>query len=115
MKRKFFSLRRQMVLVYLLGGAMPMLLIIGILIGTHLLLADGTLVLGKDGSTPPVELAALAKQYAGQAGSFRVDVNGETNLLTVESLSDTAYCNDLILLSLEPSNVILNAIAYTMR
>lgn len=35
MKRKFFSLRRQMVLVYLLGGALPMLLIIGILIGTQ--------------------------------------------------------------------------------
>lgn len=82
---------------------------------TYLLLADGTLVLGKDGSTPPVELAALAKQYAGQAGSFRVDVNGETNLLTVETLSDTAYCNDLILLSLEPYNVILNTIVYTMR
>lgn len=82
---------------------------------TYLLLADGTLVLGKDGSTPPVELAALAKQYAGQAGSFRVDVNGETNLLTGETLSDTAYCNDLILLSLEPYNVILNTIVYTMR
>ena len=82
---------------------------------TYLLLADGNLVLGKDGSTPPVELAALAKQYAGQAGSFRVDVNGETNLLTVKTLSDTAYCNDLILLSLEPYNVILNTIVYTMR
>lgn len=35
MKKKFFSLRRQMVLVYLLGGALPMLLIIGILIGTQ--------------------------------------------------------------------------------
>ena len=82
---------------------------------TYLLLADGTLVLGKDGSTPPVELAALAKQYAGQAGSSRVDINGETNLLTVETLSDTAYRNDLTVLSLEPYNVILNAIAYTMR
>lgn len=82
---------------------------------TYLLLADGTLVLGKDGGTSPVELTALAKQYAGQAGSFRVDVNGETNLLTGETLSDTAYCNDLILLSLEPYNVILNTIVYTMR
>ena len=82
---------------------------------TYLLLADGTLVLGKDGGTSPVELTALAKQYAGQAGSFRVDVNGETNLLTVETLSDTAYCNGLILLSLEPYNVILNSVAYTMR
>lgn len=82
---------------------------------TYLLLADGTLVLGKDGSTSPVELTALAKQYAGQAGSFRVDVNGETNLLTGETLSDTAYCNGLILLSLEPYNVILNSVAYTMR
>ena len=81
---------------------------------TYLLLADGTLVLGKDGGTSPVELTALAKQYAGQAGSFRVDVNGETNLLTVETLSDTAYCNGLILLSLEPYNVILNSVAYTM-
>ena len=35
MKKKFFSLRRQMVLVYLLGGALPMLLIIGILIGAQ--------------------------------------------------------------------------------
>lgn len=33
----------------------------------------------------------------------------------METLSDTAYCNDLILLSLEPYNVILNAITYTMR
>lgn len=44
-----------------------------------------------------------------------MDVNGETNLLTGETLSDTAYCNDLILLSLEPYNVILNTIVYTMR
>lgn len=82
---------------------------------TYLLLADGTVVLGKDGSTPPAELAALAQQYAGQAGSFRVDVDGETNLLTVETLSNTTYCNDLMLLSLEPYNVILNSVANTMR
>ena len=82
---------------------------------TYLLLADGTLVLGKDGGTPPAELAALAQQYAGQAGSFRVDVNGETNLLTVETLSDTAYCNDLLLVSLEPYDRILNSVAFTMR
>ena len=82
---------------------------------TYLLLADGTLVLGKDGGTPPADLAALAQQYAGQAGSFRVDVDGETNLLTVETLSDTAYCNDLLLVSLEPYDRILNSVAFTMR
>ena len=82
---------------------------------TYLLLDDGTVVLGRDGSTAPDELPALVQQYAGQAGSFRVDVGGETNLLTVETLDDTAYCNNLVLLSLEPYDVILDSVAYTMR
>ena len=82
---------------------------------TYLLLGDGTVVLAKDGSTPPAALSALLKQYARQAGSFRVDVDGEINLLTVETLSDTAYCNDLVLLSLEPYDVILDSVAHTMR
>ena len=82
---------------------------------TYLLLEDGTVVLAKDGSTPPAALSDLVQQYAGQAGSFRVDVDGQTNLLTVETLSDTAYCNTLALVSLEPYNVILDSVAYTMR
>ena len=80
---------------------------------TYLLL-DGTLVLGSTAQTAP-ELSALARQYAGQSGTYREILGGEAVQLTVETLSDTAYCNDLMLVSAEPYRTILASVDYGMR
>ena len=69
MKKKFFSLRRQMVLVYLLGGALPMLLIIGILIGTQ-----RSTMLEQAATAAVTELTMLKNTLNSQCGVL-VDVS----------------------------------------
>lgn len=69
MKKKFFSLRRQMVLVYLLGVALPMLLIIGILIGTQ-----RSTMLEQAATAAVTELTMLKNTLNSQCGVL-VDVS----------------------------------------
>lgn len=86
MKKKFFSLRRQMVLVYLLGGALPMLLIIGILIGTQ-----RSTMLEQAATAAVTELTMLKNTLNSQCGVL-VDVSKRMYFdKELEVISQTQY------------------------
>lgn len=82
---------------------------------TYLLLDDGTMALKKENGDTPAELPELAQQYMEQPGSYRVSLGGQTCLLTVQTLSDPSYCNDMVLLSVQPYDVILTSVYQNMR